>query len=128
MIATALRAEGRKQGLLEQHEYEGEKHALNSSYHHSNDKYRGNNKPPSSSLEKPSLPAERPKKNGRPSLCEVIGAGKSISTVLYIRGVRNLGRDPFLRKSWQRMYTESDVRRIRRYIEENPIHHVQHLT
>jgi hypothetical protein len=69
-----------------------------------------------------------PKKTGRPSLCEVIGAGKSISTVLYIRGVRNLGRDPFLRKLWQRMYTESDVRRIRRYIEENPIHHVQHLT
>jgi REP element-mobilizing transposase RayT len=63
----------------------------------------------------------------RPSLFDIVGAFKSISTVLYIRGVHNLGWDPFPKRLWQRMYyehiirNESELKRVRRYIMDNPI-------
>ncbi len=67
------------------------------------------------------------KNKKRPSLFEIIGAFKSITTVQYIRGVNNLGWVPFSKRLWQRMYyeriirNESDLRRIRRYIMNNPL-------
>jgi putative transposase len=62
----------------------------------------------------------------RPKLGDIMGAFKSITTLQYIRGVQTLGWDPFEKRIWQRMYyehiirSEADLRRIRRYIINNP--------
>ncbi|MFT3753623.1 MAG: hypothetical protein QM800_12365 [Paludibacter sp.] len=51
---------------------------------------------------------------------------KSITTVEYISGVKNLGWTPFKGKLWQRNYYEDIIRnydafvRISEYIRENP--------
>jgi putative transposase len=63
-----------------------------------------------------------------PSLGDIVGAFKSITTVAYVRGVEDLGWPPFDTRLWQRNYYERIVRddreldRIRQYIEDNPIH------
>lgn len=54
-------------------------------------------------------------------------AFKSITTVAYIRGVKNKGWQPFNRKLWQRNYYEHIIRnvndydRIANYIKDNPL-------
>ena len=60
------------------------------------------------------------------TLAEVIGAFKSITTVEYIRGVRERDWPVFDRSLWQRGYydhiirNEKDLQRVRQYIMENP--------
>ena len=89
---------------------------------------------PSSSVSTSSVSADplssvptSPNQVKRPTLFDVVGAFKSITTVLYIRGVHTLGWAPFSKKLWQRMdyehiiRNESDLRCIRRYISENPL-------
>ncbi|MCH8478383.1 MAG: hypothetical protein LAT56_10615, partial [Wenzhouxiangella sp.] len=55
-----------------------------------------------------------------------VGAFQSITTVEYIRGVKNLAWPPFNKKLWQRNYWENIVRnhssyqRISKYIVDNP--------
>jgi len=62
-----------------------------------------------------------------PILGDIIGAFKSITTVKYIRGVKNLGWDTFEKHLWQRNYYEHIIRdqkdweRIHSYIEANPV-------
>ena len=61
-----------------------------------------------------------------PTLGEVIGAFKSLTTVEYTRGVRNEGWPAFQKRLWQRNYYEHIVRsddsllRIIEYIITNP--------
>jgi REP element-mobilizing transposase RayT len=61
-----------------------------------------------------------------PTIGDIVGAFKSITTNAYIRGVNNLGWTPFMGKLWQRNYYEHIIRspddydRIRNYIELNP--------
>lgn len=61
-----------------------------------------------------------------PTLGDVIGAFKSLTTVEYTRGVRNHGWPTFERRLWQRNYFEHVVRnddsrkRIIEYIVANP--------
>ncbi len=61
-----------------------------------------------------------------PTLGDVIGAFKSLTTVEYIRGVKQLGWAAFRGRLWQRNYYEHIIRderaleRIRRYIADNP--------
>ena len=61
-----------------------------------------------------------------PTLGDVIGAFKSITTVRYARGVETRGWPRFSQRLWQRNYYEHVVRddeslqRIREYIAENP--------
>ncbi len=49
-----------------------------------------------------------------------------MTTNEYIRGVKNLGWRPFTNRLWQRNYwehiirDETDLSRIRKYIQENP--------
>ncbi len=61
-----------------------------------------------------------------PTLGDIVGAFKSITTVGYIRGVRQSGWPPFTQHLWQRDYHDhvvrdaADLDRIRRYIIDNP--------
>lgn len=63
-----------------------------------------------------------------PTLGDVIGAYKSLTTVAYGRGVNTLRWTPFQGRLWQRNYYEHIVRddgslsRIRQYIRDNPAH------
>ncbi|HXF70107.1 MAG TPA: transposase [Thermoflexus sp.] len=63
---------------------------------------------------------------GAPSIGVVIGAFKSLTTVLYAHGVRQFGWTPFFGRLWQRNYYEHIIRdehslkRIRAYILSNP--------
>lgn len=58
---------------------------------------------------------------------DIMDAFKSITTVAYIRGVKNKGWQPFNRKLWQRNYYEhiirdgNDYNRIANYIKDNPM-------
>lgn len=60
-------------------------------------------------------------------LGDVVGAFKSLTTDLYIRGVKNLGWSCFRGRLWQRNYHEHIIRnekvldQTRRYILDNPI-------
>jgi putative transposase len=62
-----------------------------------------------------------------PTIGEIIGAFKSITTHEYICGVKQSGWHPFTGKLWQRNYYEhilrdqSDWERIRAYIADNPL-------
>lgn len=62
----------------------------------------------------------------RKTVGDMMDAFKSITTVEYIRGVKNLGWTPFNGKLWQRNYYEHIIRdydafvRISDYIRENP--------
>mgnify|MGYP001501878246 CR=1 FL=1 len=61
-----------------------------------------------------------------PTLGDIVGAFKSVTTVWYIRGVHRCGWPPFTQRLWQRDYHDhvvrdaSDLARIRRYILDNP--------
>jgi len=61
-----------------------------------------------------------------PTLGDVIGAFKSITTVRYARGVETRGWPRFSQRLWQRNYYEHVVRddeslqRVREYIVHNP--------
>ncbi len=63
---------------------------------------------------------------GSPTLGDIVGAFKSITTVAYARGVRRSWWPPFAGRLWQRNYYEHIVRddeslyRIRRYVADNP--------
>lgn len=67
------------------------------------------------------VPAQMP-----PTLGDVVGAFKSLTTVEYTRGVKESGWPTFRGRLWQRNYYEHVVRneqslaRIRRYIHDNP--------
>ena len=71
------------------------------------------------------LPSRAPTR-GAPTVGDVVGAYKSVTTVEYTRGVRALDWPPFRRRLWQRNYYERIVRddafldRVRRYILDNP--------
>ena len=60
------------------------------------------------------------------SLPDVVHRFKSLTTHLYIRGVRNAGWPPFNGRLWQRNYYEHIIRNernlyaVRRYIRDNP--------
>jgi REP element-mobilizing transposase RayT len=60
------------------------------------------------------------------SLGRIVQAFKSITTVEYIRGVKEQGWTPFSRRLWQRNYyeriirNEQELQAIRRYIRNNP--------
>jgi REP element-mobilizing transposase RayT len=62
----------------------------------------------------------------RVALGDIVGAFKSITTNVYIRGVREGGWLPFDRRVWQRNYHERAIRNereldaIRQYIVHNP--------
>lgn len=62
----------------------------------------------------------------RPTLGDLIGAFKSLTTNAYIRGVRERGWPPFDGRLWQRNYYEHIIRderelnATRRYIRDNP--------
>jgi REP element-mobilizing transposase RayT len=62
-----------------------------------------------------------------PTLGAVIGAFKSMTTNEYIRGVRELGWSPFIKRLWQRNYYEHIIRNdhelgaTRDYIFNNPL-------
>lgn len=68
-------------------------------------------------------PTEKPKRLG-----DMVGAFNSITTVEYIRGVKNNCWQPFNRKLWQRNYWEHIIRNeqsyqnISAYILNNPLH------
>jgi REP element-mobilizing transposase RayT len=62
-----------------------------------------------------------------PTIGKVVAAFKSLSTVVYIRGVKEKRWPAFHERLWQRNYyehvirDEADLNRIRRYIDENPL-------
>jgi putative transposase len=61
-----------------------------------------------------------------PTLGDIVGAFKSLTTDLYIHGIKQSGWPPFRGRLWQRNYYEHIVRddeslnRIRQYILDNP--------
>lgn len=61
-----------------------------------------------------------------PTLGDIVGAFKSLSTNAYIEGVNNHGWPPFAGRLWQRNYyervirDEEEMRAARQYIRENP--------
>lgn len=73
------------------------------------------------------IDAGRATTRGAPTVGEVVGAFKSITTVLYIRGVNQSGWPPFRGRVWQRNYYEHVIRDeaslhgIREYIVNNPL-------
>ncbi len=62
-----------------------------------------------------------------PAIGDIVGAFKSITTVLYARGTRQSAWQPFRDRVWQRNYYEHIIRdqasldRIRQYIADNPM-------
>ena len=63
-----------------------------------------------------------------PTLGDVVGAYKSLTTLGYVRGVKTMGWQAFPGRLWQRNYFEHVIRdetslgRIREYIANNPQH------
>jgi len=63
---------------------------------------------------------------GAPTVGNVVGAFKSLTTNEYIRGVKSGILPPFNKSIWQRNYyehivrDEKDLNRIREYIKNNP--------
>lgn len=61
-----------------------------------------------------------------PTIGDIVGAFKSLTTHEYIMGVKNNGWKPFDKRLWQRNYyehiirTENDLNKIREYIRINP--------
>lgn len=61
-----------------------------------------------------------------PTVGDIVGAFKSVTTVLYTRGVKQSGWPAFRGRLWQRNYYEHIIRnekslnRIRKYILDNP--------
>lgn len=62
-----------------------------------------------------------------PTVGDIIGAFKSITTHEYIIGVKRSGWSPFDRRIWQRNFYEhiirndADLQRVREYIQYNPL-------
>jgi putative transposase len=62
-----------------------------------------------------------------PTVGDIVGAFKSSFTVAYIQGVKENQWPEFDRRVWQRNYYEHIIRdetelsRVRRYIDENPV-------
>ncbi len=62
-----------------------------------------------------------------PTLGDIVGAFKSITTHAYIQGVHHRGWQPFNQRVWHRNYfehiirNEHDLNRIREYIVHNPL-------
>lgn len=62
-----------------------------------------------------------------PTVGDIIGAFKSLTTHEYIINVKNNGWKPFDKRLWQRNYyehiirTENDLNKIREYISNNPL-------
>ncbi len=75
------------------------------------------------------MPAQNYKGNYKvaPTVGDIVGAFKSITTIQYVRNGHNHGWLPFAVKLWQRNYYEHIIRneeslnRIRQYIAENPV-------
>ena len=71
-------------------------------------------------------PTDGPRRGDAPTLGEIIGWFKTMTTNEYIRGAKELGWPPFPGKVWQRNYYERIIRnreeleRIRSYIQTNP--------
>ena len=69
----------------------------------------------------------RPAPTKKPTLGDVVGAFKSITTHEYINGVDNKNWPQFYKRLWQRNYyehvvrDEADLNRIRDYIQSNPV-------
>jgi REP element-mobilizing transposase RayT len=65
--------------------------------------------------------------DGSTAIGDIVGAYKSIFTVEYIQGVKDCRWPAFDRRVWQRNYyehvirDETDLARIRCYIDENPL-------
>jgi putative transposase len=61
-----------------------------------------------------------------PTLGDIVGAFKSITTNEYIRGIRDIGRPAYQGRFWQRNYWERIIRNereldaIQKYINSNP--------
>lgn len=73
-------------------------------------------------------PTTRAPTRGAPTMLGgVVGAYKSLTTVEYVCGIKTMGWQRFPGKIWQRNYyehiirNETDLARIREYIENNPI-------
>jgi REP element-mobilizing transposase RayT len=72
------------------------------------------------------LAPARPKQDRSPTLGDVVGAFKSVTTVVYTRAVKTSGWPGFRGRLWQRNYYEHIIRddeslgRIRHYIQDNP--------
>ena len=68
-----------------------------------------------------------PVRRGGISLSTIVQWFKTMTTNEYIRGVKQLGWEPFWGKLWQRNYyehiirNEADLRRIEEYIQNNPL-------
>ncbi len=68
----------------------------------------------------------RPVPTSRPTLGDIVGAFKSITTHEYIQGVDNKKWPQFYKRLWQRNYyehvirDETDLNQIRDYIQSNP--------
>jgi putative transposase len=62
-----------------------------------------------------------------PTVGDIVGAWKSLTTNAYIEGVKNFGWTPFPQRLWQRNYyervvrTECELNAIREYIAFNPV-------
>lgn len=60
-------------------------------------------------------------------MADIVDWFKTMTTNEYIRGVKGRGWPPFARRLWQRNYYEhiirnqDELRRIRRYIADNPL-------
>jgi len=73
------------------------------------------------------FPSKRAGTRPAPTIGEIVGAFKSITTHEYIQCVRTNGWPPFNQKLWQRNYYEHILRdqteheRIANYIESNPL-------
>lgn len=70
---------------------------------------------------------ERAATRAAPTLSDIIGAFKSITTVEYARGVKSQGWPTFQGRLWQRNFydhvvrNDRDLERIRQYIQDNPL-------
>ena len=67
---------------------------------------------------------------GAPTIGDIVGAFKSLTTVSYTHGIKTYHWPPFRGHLWQRNYYEQIIRDeeslccVRQYIDENPAHWV----
>ena len=72
------------------------------------------------------VPARRATTRVAPTVGDIVGAFKSLTTVSYTHGVKQAGWPAFRGKLWQRNYYEHVIRneellrQIRQYIADNP--------
>ena len=69
---------------------------------------------------------------GKTTLFDIIGAFKSITTNMYIIGIKNDNWPRFNKRLWQLRFhdriirTENELNRIREYIIANPVNYYSH--